>query len=222
MTLQLENLLKDEIYLLLNDEEKKSCSLQFPFNIRASYKKINPNDESIYSTTKLHSDVWSNMPIKSRNFIYYISVNKKSSYCKVYKSLKGITKYENFRGSYAGISLNEKKLKKINYKPYSGLLISFDSLCPHKTYFPKNFGAIRLSLDFRIKLGSPYYDENKLIKRTRFVKSKPGLPGLGYYWTFTKKKFKSFKEKIKFELNTAKKISKKAYILRQDYIKLKN
>ena len=222
LTLKLENLLKDEIFSLLTKNEKASCSLQFPFNIRLSFKKISKKYQYNYSTNKLHTDVWSGAPFKSRNFIFYCIASKKASYCKIYETLRGKKKYEKFRGNYSKIKLDEKKLKIINYKPNSGLLISFDSMCPHKTFYPKNFKAIRLSMDFRVKFGNPYYYENILVNRKKFVESKKGQPGLGYYWTFNKKKFKTLNQKIKSELEIAKKISKKVFSLRYDYLKCKN
>ena len=103
----------------------------------------------------------------------------------------------------------------------SGLLISFDSLCPHKTYYPKEFKAIRLSMDFRVKFGNPYYYENKIVNYKKFVFSKKGQPGLGYYWLLNKKKFKDLKEKILYELKEAKLISNKIYLMRYKYLKLK-
>ena len=221
LTLKLENLLKDEIISLLPKNDEISFSLQYPFNIRLSYQKIKKENQYSYSTNKLHSDVWSGAPLHSRNFIFYNIVSKKSSYCKIYKTLRGNKKYENFKGDYSKINIEKKKLKKINYKPVSGLLISFDSLCPHKTYYPKEFKAIRLSMDFRVKFGNPYYYENKIVNYKKFVFSKKGQPGLGYYWLLNKKKFKNLKEKILYELKEAKLISNKIYLMRYKYLKLK-
>ena len=221
LTLKLKNLLKDEIISLLPKNNKISFSLQYPFNIRLSYQKIKKEKQYSYSTNKLHSDVWSGAPLHSRNFIFYNIVSKKSSYCKIYKTLRGNKKYENFKGDYSKINIEKKKLKEINYRPVSGLLISFDSLCPHKTYYPKEFKAIRLSMDFRVKLGNPYFNENKLVKYNKFVVSKKGQPGLGYYWTLNKKKFKKLSLKVQNELNIAKSFSKKIYSMRRDYLKEK-
>ena len=93
-----------------NDEI--SFSLQYPFNIRLSYQKIKKENQYSYSTNKLHSDVWSGAPLHSRNFIFYNIVSKKSSYCKIYKTLRGNKKYENFKGDYSKINIEKKKLKK--------------------------------------------------------------------------------------------------------------
>ena len=43
--------------------------------------------------------------------------------------------------------------------------------------------------------------ENKIIDYDKFVISKKGQPGLGYYWTLNKKKFKKLNLKIQNELN---------------------
>lgn len=222
LTLKLENLLKDEIISLLPKEKKNSFSLQYPFNIRLSYQKINKRNLYSYSTNKLHSDVWSGAPLHSRNFIFYNIVSSKSSYCKVYETLRGDKKYENFKGDYSNINIEKNKLKEIKYKPISGLLISFDSLCPHKTFYPKKFKkftSIRLSMDFRVKFGNPYFEKNKKVNYNKFVISKKGQPGLGYYWTLQKKKFRNLNQKIQNELRIAKKLSNKIYLMRYAYLK---
>ncbi len=217
----LENELKSEIIKLLPKEYLSNCSLQFPVNIRVHTNQIKKTEGYNYSTNKIHSDVWSGAPLDSRNFIYYAFVKKNSSYCKLYKSLKGNKIAEKYRGSYNKIPFKINKKDEIKYKIKNGTLISFDSLCPHQTYFPPKKNGIRLALDFRVKLGNPYFYDNKVVSRKKFVISRKGQPGLGYYWIFSKKKYKTLKTKISKELAFAKSLSKKIYLLRNSYLKEK-
>lgn len=218
----LENELKNEIIKILPSKFKSNCSLQFPPNIRVSTKPTKKKDEYHYSTNILHTDVWSGAPPDSRNFIYYAYITKNSSFCKLYKSLRGNKVAEKYRGSYDKSLFKVKKDNEIKYKISNGKLISFDSMCPHHTYFPSKKNSLRLTLDFRIKFDNPYFYDNKLVSKNKFVISKKGQPGLGYYWKFNKKKFKTFRQKIKYELNIAKKLSKKIYLYRIEYLKNKN
>ena len=217
----LENELKDEIIKLLPKKYLLNCSLQFPMNIRVHSKPISKKEGYNYSTNKIHSDVWSGAPLESRNFVYYAFVKGNSSYCKLYKSLRGNKIAEKYRGSYNKNPFKINKKDEIKYKIQNGTLISFDSMCPHQTYFPSKKHGIRLALDFRVKFGNPYYYNNKLVSKNKFVFSKKGQPGLGYYWKFSKKKNKIFKDKINKEQTFAKSLSKKIYSLRNAYLKEK-
>jgi hypothetical protein len=221
LCLFLENQLKNEILKIIPDNFKSNCSLQFPPNIRVTTRPIKKKDEYGYSTNKLHTDVWSGAPLESRNFIYYAYVTKNSSYCKVFDTLRGNKIAEKYRGPYDKQPININKKSEIKYKISNGTLISFDSMCPHFTYFPSKKNGLRLTLDFRIKLGNPYFYEKKLVSKNKFIISKKGQPALGYYWEFNKKKFKTFDEKVKNELLIAKKISNKVFLYRTKYLKNK-
>ena len=74
-------------------------------------------------------------------------------------------------------------------------------------------------MDFRVKFGNPYFEKNKKVNYNKFVISKKGKPGLGYYWTLQKKKFKNLNDKIKNDLRIGKKLSKKIYLMRHAYLK---
>lgn len=217
----LENELKSEIIKLLPKRYLSNCSLQFPVNIRVHKNQIKKTEGYKYSTNKIHTDVWSGAPLESRNFVYYALVKKNSSYCKLYKSLKGNKIAEKYRGSYKKIPFKINKKDEIKYNVRNGTMISFDSMCPHQTYFPPKKNGIRLALDFRVKFGNPYFYNNKLVSKKNFVISKKGQPGLGYYWTFSKKKYKTLKSKVSKELIIAKSLSKKIYLLRNNYLKQK-
>lgn len=217
----LENELKSEILKIIPNNFKSNCSLQFPPNIRVTTKPIKKSDEYSYSTNKLHTDVWSGAPLESRNFIYYAYLTKNSSYCKIFDTLRGNKLAEKYRGPYEKQPFNINKRSEIKYKISNGTLISFDSMCPHFTYFPSKKNSLRLTLDFRIKLGNPYFYGKKLVSKNKFIISKKGQPALGYYWKFNKKKFKTFGEKVKNELLIAKKISNKAFLYRTKYLKNK-
>ena len=217
----LENELKSEIVKLLPKKYLSNCSLQFPVNIRVHKNQIKKTKSYKYSTNKIHTDVWSGAPLESRNFVYYALVKKNSSYCKLYKSLKGNKIAEKYRGSYNKIPFKINKKDEIKYKIKNGTMISFDSMCPHHTYFPLKKNGIRLSLDFRVKFDNPYFYSNKQVNKKKFVISKKGQPGLGYYWAFTKKKYKTLESKVSNELIFAKSLSKKTYLLRNAYLKQK-
>ena len=205
---------------MLPKEYKDNCSLQFPINIRL----FNPEDnlkKHKYSTDNIHTDVWSGAPLNSRQFILYIIADNKSSYCKMFRSIGNKVKYRKFRGKYKDIVIDTKDLKEIKYKVQDGKLISFDSMCPHYTFFSKKTDHLRISLDFRVKYDNPYKKDNKIISKNQFINSKIGQPGWGYYWKFTKKTFKNLNKKIIFELNFSKSLSNYAYNLRKKYILLK-
>ena len=63
---------------------------------------------------------------------------------------------------------------------------------PSQNLLSKEFKAIRLSMDFRVKFGNPYYYENKIVNYKKFVFKKRATR-LGYYWLLNKKKFKDLK-----------------------------
>ena len=188
-------------------------------SIRVYYNKPKKYTSHNYSTNILHSDIWSGAPKNIRNFIYIVKISKNSSFCKIFNSIKKIKKYRNFKGKYVNSSLKEENLKEIKYNKENGVLLTFDPYCPHYTFFPKNCTDIRISLDFRVKTSSPYCENGKHISERKFISEKIGQPGLGFYWSLSKKKFKNIKEKIQEELMISKKLDKKAFELRTKYIK---
>jgi len=215
--LNLENLLKEDIYLMLPKKYQRNASLQFPMNIRF----FNPTNELLkhnYSTDNIHTDVWSGAPLRSKQFILYVYADRNSSYCRMFRSVERKRKYSNFRGKYQNIKINKKDLNEIKYKIEDGRFISFDSMCPHYTYYSKKTKHFRLSIDFRVKFGNPYEINNKRITRKKFVESKIGQPGWGYYWKLSNKKFKNIYNKILYELEFSKSLSKFAFNLRKEYI----
>lgn len=219
LCLEIENILKKEVINLIPKKNRNNFSIQFPPNIRFVSSDKSKMMKHKYSTDNLHTDVWSGAPLESRNFIYYVLANKKTSYCTIYKSLRGNRKLENYRGSYSKIKIKTKLIEQ-KYKINNGKIISFDSMCPHKTYFPIDSKGLRISIDFRVKYGNPYTYNKCLVSKKKFCNSKIGQPGLGYYWIYSKKQFRSLKDKINEELNIAKKLSNKFYHLRKEYIKL--
>lgn len=215
----LETQFKPYIFKSFPKKYHENLSLQFPMSIRLFMRYPNKASFHKYSTLQLHTDIWSGAPKKIRNFLYYVKVSKNSSFCKMFESIRGIKKYENYRGDYKNAPVKEKNLNEIKYKKTSGVLISFDSFSPHYTLFPRNCDDIRISLDFRVKIGSPYYENKKIIPKKKFL-NKPGVigdPGTGFYWTLIKKKL-TLKDKIKEELEISKKKSRQAYELRKAYI----
>tara|TARA_B100000886_G_scaffold317616_1_gene257034 strand:- start:776 stop:1609 length:834 start_codon:yes stop_codon:yes gene_type:complete len=215
--LDLENLIKDDILSLLPKKYRDNSSLQFPMNIRL-YNPVNEMLKHSYSTDSLHTDVWSGAPLNSKQFILYVFADKYSSYCKMYKSLRNKPKYTKFRGKYKNIKIDKEDLKEIKYKINDGRLIAFDSMCPHFTYYKKNTKSFRISIDFRVKYGNPYYKNNKRVSKKEFIVSKIGQPGWGYYWKLFNTKFENLNKKIKSELDYSKFISNYSYDLRKKYI----
>lgn len=220
LCLQIENIFKPYIFKNFPKKYHNNLSLQFPINIRFTIlpKKIDMLHD--YSTNILHTDIWSGAPEDIRNFIYYLKVSNTSSYCKIFNGIKKNKDLKDYRGKY----LNAPKitnLKEIKYKKKNGLLLSFDPFCPHYTFYPDNCRDLRISLDFRVKLSSPYLENGKLMKKEKFINSKIGQPALGYYWIMSKRKFKTIDEKIKEEFVISKKIDDKAVKLRKAYLRAK-
>ena len=219
LCLWLENVFKPYIFKVFPKNYHNNLSLQFPMSIRVFFNTPTKKAVHDYSTNIIHSDIWSGAPNNIRNFIYYVKISNNSSFCKIFNSIKSIKKFKDYRGKYINSPLKEEELKEIKYNKKNGTLITFDPYCPHYTFFPNNCTNMRISLDFRVKSSSPYYENGKYISKRKFISKKIGQPGLGFYWSLSKKKFKNINEKIQEELIISKKISNKAFELRNEYIK---
>ena len=192
-------------------------SMQFPVNIRL-IGKDRPSGymEKPYATDYLHSDIWSGAPRDSRNFFMYVYISNDASHLRIYetssnKLIKELT------GNYKKHNINEHDLLEFNLPHKDGIFCTFDPYCLHKTI--RTNSGFRISVDFRTRNQCCYTLNNQYISENDFIKTKMGNPyGLGHYWTMSSKEFKNFKNKVKYELNRAKKLSSEASRLRIKYL----
>lgn len=218
--LEIENYIKS---LIVGTELDDSHSMQFPVNLRISDGEISSEYlQREFATDFVHLDSWANTPIDSSNFLIYIDfIGGPGSCCRVYERTFDES-LESYKGSYHDISTEHLNLQEVEFIPKPGNAIIFDNFSPHGT---KRLGSgIRLSIDVRFRKNSPYKDYlNHDVTENEFLNGKAGAPALGLYWTFSRTKFKSIKNKIDFELLEAKKIGLQAGSLRSRYIpKLRN
>jgi hypothetical protein len=201
--------------ILIANKINNFMSIQFPINIRVissgNEKKINHN----YNTEVLHCDAWSGAPSDSLNGFIYIYYQKKAPSLDLYWPLDKKDKLRNYLGTYKNANIDNKNLKKVNFKKKAGSMAIWETFSPHKTNIQiTKENLLRVSLDFRIKASDPY-SEIHLDKDNKFYTSKMNSDGVYWY----NKKCKNFKSKIKGEIEYAKKHSKLALENRKIYLK---
>jgi hypothetical protein len=210
--------LENKLLPILKTKDLNIVSIQFPFNLRCHYagkKKIISN----YPTSNIHADVWSGAPVDSSNFLIYLHADKGSPTTKFY--LKKINKeIISYRGRYINAPISKEYINGPNVEiKNTGDAVFFSTFQLHQTIEAKSNSAMRISIDFRVKLFNPYFNyNNSAVSLKNFIdKNILGDPGYGHYWVL-EHGCKNVEDRIKFELNYAKKIGSWAKTLRLRYL----
>jgi len=210
--------LEKNLLPILKTYDLNIVSIQFPFNLRChnnNKKKIISN----YPTSNIHADVWSGAPVDSSNFLLYLHADKGSPTTKFY--LKKINnEIISYRGGYSNAPISKKYING----PYAeikntGDAVFFSTFQLHQTIEAKYNSAMRISIDFRVKVSNPYFNyNNRAVSLKNFIdKNILGDPGYGHYWVL-EHGCKNVEDRIKFELKYAKKIGSWASDLRLRYL----
>ena len=218
LMIECENCVK-EILWSLHIDSRPTC-MQFPINVRV-VNEPNRNYNHDFDTHFVHIDAWSGAPKRSFNLMIYLDIEGDPACVDFYRFISSESNDpSSFKGGYveAGKMFPSEKIDTPDAK--IGQAIIFDQAVPHCTQ-TKAAGGTRVSLDVRFRIESPYIDDDgTFIGDGKFLDYSPGNPGWGYYWTLPPSGtfFKSFDEKVSFELSEARKIGPKAEMLRLAYV----
>lgn len=199
-------------------------SLQFPANVRV----LNPLRKNVsreqYSTELLHCDSWSGAPSDSWNHLLYILTEPQCAYLEMRETLSMGHPLREYVGPYDQLSAEQiDGLREVSIPCSPGVLAAWPTHSPHRTnYGPTSAeegsarGPVRVSVDFRARIGHPYLeDRNSPIRDFAASKMNSG----GVYWAFPDSEFLDMASKVAFEQTVASKLSAEALGLRAEYLR---
>jgi hypothetical protein len=166
--------------------------IQFPANIRilnTDYFFNMDAKASPYDTRFVHCDYWSGAPSDTINFFVYLSVNKNSSWLRLWEGFGDIDAAIDYRGSYSSAP-DFLKLREVEFPKEEGFAVLFPTMIPHQTI--EGSGA-RISLDVRLKR-SPHRVGENLFEDGQSLTTSNGV-----YWPTSSGGFKTVQERLDLE-----------------------
>jgi hypothetical protein len=192
-------------------------SIQFPANIRVVQSESGYSNRNVFRTDYIHCDSWSGAPLDSYNLFVYLFVSPGSPYLRIYEFPDASHHFENRYASYAQVQIREQDLQPFHFATEAGNSAFWPTVTPHRTVVPELTAspAWRVSLDVRLRSGSPYSPDPN-VRLEEFSKSR--MSGGGLYWDSSTIGFPSIAEKIKRELEVAERHGSWALDVRREYL----
>ena len=199
-------------------------ALQFPVNVRmlrSGPKVEGRSNRSEYSTELLHCDAWSGAPSDSFNHLLYVYTEPSCPYLEMYETLDSNDPLRQYVGDYSGVPESLSLRRKVDIPCVEGVLAIWPTYSPHRTVVPAwspnlstEDAPMRVSIDFRTRKSSPYEHDSNSSMAT-FANTK--MNSLGVYWTYPTESG-TFTDKIRRELEAARRVGREAYEARRHYI----
>jgi len=201
--------------LVANLQLEAFPAVQFPANLRLM-PAPRPAQGS-FATEQVHADFWSGAPRDSENFLIYLRSDKGSPSTAFYRDPENFT--AGYRGPYQSAPLRRDSLRLIGTLNSARSAAHFSTLTLHQTLPGVVHGALRISMDFRVRTTSCYLSpDGEPLQLAEFQDNGSGNPGLGHYWT-QQPRAMSLKEMIHSELDFARSLGQWALDLRVNFLK---